>query len=87
MSTESVRRGDQRPTCQCEPGSVKSDETRQVPLKSPPKAASAGLQTPVLWWTVWLPPGSILQVGLLKGWLAGVLSCFSRVGLFVTRGL
>ena len=42
MSTELLRQVTDVPCASVKPGSVKSDKTRQVPLKSPPKAASAG---------------------------------------------
>lgn len=42
MSTKSLRQVTDFPCASVKPGNVKSDQTRQVPLKSPPKAASAG---------------------------------------------
>ena len=42
LSAESVRQVTDVPCASVKPGSVKSDESRQVPLKSPPKAAAAG---------------------------------------------
>ena len=42
MSTELLRQVTDVPCASVKPGSVKSDKMRQVPLKSPPKAASAG---------------------------------------------